>query len=219
MPQLFPRWTNKIPLFIVLGAPVLLGGLVFTVWYWFSPSYTDVGYQPVQPVAFSHQLHAGQLGMDCRFCHNTVERAAHAAIPPTQTCMGCHAKLTMPESPRLTPVRVSYNTNEPLEWVKVHMLPQYAYFDHSIHLAASVGCATCHGRIDQMRVVSQAQSLSMLWCLDCHRNPAPNLRPRDQITNMAWDAKTANYDPAKDTTRTRPLSELNPPKHCSGCHR
>ena len=130
-----------------------------------------------------------------------------------------YAKLTMPESPRLTPVRVSYNTNEPLEWVKVHMLPQYAYFDHSIHLAASVGCATCHGRIDQMRVVSQAQSLSMLWCLDCHRNPAPNLRPRDQITNMAWDAKTANYDPAKDTTRTRPLSELNPPKHCSGCHR
>ena len=219
MPQLFPRWTNKIPLMLGLGAPVVLGGVVFTVWYWFSPQYTDVGYMPTQPVAFSHQLHAGQLGMDCRFCHNTVERAGHAAIPPTQTCMGCHGKLIAAESPLLAKVRTAYNANKPIEWTKVHMLPHYAYFDHSIHLAAGVGCTSCHGRIDQMPVVHQKEPLSMGWCLTCHRNFKPHLRPKDQITNMAYDAKAAGYDADKDPARTRPASSLNPPKHCSGCHR
>jgi hypothetical protein len=216
VPQLFPRWTNKIPLILGLGAPIVLGGVTFAVWYWFSPKYTDVGYQPEQPVPFSHLLHAGQLGLDCRYCHNTVERAPHAAIPPTQTCMGCHNKLVLPESPRLAKVRVSYNTGKPIEWTRVHMLPQYSYFDHSVHLSAGVGCASCHGRIDQMRTVYQQEPLSMSWCLTCHRNPTPHLRPREEVTNMAYDVKAAGYDPAKDPTRTR---ALNPPQHCSGCHR
>ncbi|MCB9507089.1 MAG: cytochrome C [Myxococcales bacterium] len=213
--QIFPRWTNHVPTALALALPVAGLSLIFGVWYWFSPKFTDVGYAPEQPVPFSHALHAGQLGMDCRYCHNTVERAAHAAVPPSQTCMNCHATVRT-DSAVLAPVRESAATDSAIPWVRVHMLPDYAYFDHSPHLAAGVGCATCHGRIDEMTIVQQAQPLSMSWCLDCHRNPTPNLRPRDQITNMGWDATTAQYDPHADPTRTR---ELAPPQNCSGCHR
>lgn len=215
MAQLFPRWTNNIPNMVAGGVPVLGIAVVAAVWYWFSPEYTDVGYQPEQPVPFSHALHAGQMGLDCRYCHNTVEHAARAAIPPTETCMNCH-RIVKKDSPKLELVRKSATTGEPIPWVRVHLLPDYAYFDHSVHLAAGVGCTSCHGRVDQMEVVTQEEPLSMAWCLDCHRNPAPNLRPRDQITNMAYVASAAGYNPAHDTSRTRPVT---PPEHCSGCHR
>jgi len=194
-------------------APVIGAVLIGTVWYFGSPEFTDVGYQPEQPVPFSHKLHAGELGLDCRYCHNTVEVASAAAIPPTSTCMNCHSKVKV-ESEKLALVRDSAQTGKPIEWVRVHMLPDYAFFDHSIHIAAGLGCATCHGRIDQMDVVSQVKPLSMAWCLECHRDPGPNLRPRTEITNMAFDV--TQYDPASDKTRTRKLS---PPNHCSGCHR
>jgi hypothetical protein len=212
----FPRWTNRIPLYLGAAIPVVAGGVTFGVWYWFSPKFTDVGYQPRQPVEYSHFLHAGTLGMDCRFCHNTAELAAHAAIPPSQTCMTCHEKLVLPESPKLFAVRQSAKTGEPIPWVRVHMLPDYAYFDHSVHLAAGVGCVTCHGRVDRMKVVYQEEPLSMSWCLTCHRNPGSNLRPRSEITNMKWDAKTAGYRPEADPSRKR---AVNPPTYCSGCHR
>jgi hypothetical protein len=212
---LFPRWTNQIPNMAAAGIPVLGTAVVFAVWYWFSPEYTDVGYQPQQPVPFSHKLHAGEMGIDCRYCHNTVEYAARAAVPATETCMNCH-RIVKKDSPKLELVRKSAETGAPIPWVRVHLLPDYAYFDHSVHLAAGVGCTSCHGRIDQMEVVTQQKPLSMSWCLECHRDPAPNLRPRDQITNMAYVASVAGYDPAHDVTRTRPLS---PPEHCSGCHR
>ncbi|MCA9666286.1 MAG: cytochrome c3 family protein [Myxococcales bacterium] len=216
MAVIFPRWTNRIPFYLGAGGPVVLGGLIFAIWYWFSPQYTDVGYQPRQPIPFSHKLHAGNLGLDCRYCHNTVERAAHAAIPPTSTCMGCHEKLVKPNSIPLAPLRAAHAAGKPVKWVKVHMLPDYAYFNHSVHLAAGVGCTSCHGRIDQMPIVTQKQPLSMSWCLECHRNPKPHLRPLDQITNMAWDSKKAGYDPDKDPMRKR---KVNPPTYCSGCHR
>ena len=222
MPAIFPRWTNAIPVVLGLVAPILGAGAIFTVWYWFSPLYTDVGYQPVQPVPYSHKLHAGEMGIDCRYCHNTVEYAAVAAIPPTQTCMNCHDGLVVTTNPggpyegRIANLKKSWETGEAIEWVRVHMLPDYAYFNHSPHVAAGVGCATCHGRIDQMVVVSQEQPLSMGWCLDCHRNPEPNLRPLDQVTNMNWDADVENYDPGNDPARKR---KVNPPTHCSGCHR
>lgn len=217
MPAIFPRWTNKIPLAIGLLGPLALAGVVGGIWYYFSPKFTDVGYRPRQPVPFSHKLHAGDMGMDCRYCHNTVEVAAVAAIPPTQTCMNCHSQVKT-ESPRLKLVRDSYTTGETIPWVRVHQLPDYAFFDHRPHLAAGVGCSSCHGRIDQMTIVEMDQPLSMGWCLDCHRNPEPSLRPRDQITNMAWDIETDGkaYDAAKDPTRTR---QVQPPEHCSGCHR
>ncbi len=217
MPAIFPRWTNKIPLAIGVLGPLALAGAVGGVWYYFSPKFTDVGYRPQQPVAFSHKLHAGDMGMDCRYCHNTVERAAVAAVPPAQTCMNCHS-LVKKDSPRLKLVRDSYNTGETIPWVRVHQTPDFAFFDHRPHLAAGVGCASCHGRIDKMTIVEMDQPLSMGWCLDCHRNPEPHLRPRDQITNMAWDIEVDGkaYDANKDPTRTR---EVTPPEHCSGCHR
>lgn len=197
----------------MVAAPVIGAVLIGSIWYFGSPEFTDVGYQPVQPVPFSHKLHAGELGLDCRYCHNTVEVAASAAVPPTSTCMNCHSAVKV-NSEKLALVRESSSSGKPIEWVRVHMLPDYAYFDHSIHIAAGVGCATCHGRIDQMDVVYQAEPLSMSWCLECHRDPGPNLRPRTEITNMAFDV--TSYDPASDKTRTR---ELSPPNHCSGCHR
>ena len=214
MTPIFPKWTNKIPLLIAAGMPILLIGVVGFVWYFFSPQWTDVGYTPKQPVPFSHQLHAGQLGMDCRYCHSTIERSAHAAVPPTQTCMGCHS-IIQAKSPRLALVRESYATGKPIEWVQVHKLPEYAHFNHSAHLTAGVGCVSCHGRVDQMKVVGQQKPLSMSWCLDCHRNPTPSLVPKNQITNLAFDPVAVGYDPHKDPARLR---AVNPPQHCSGCH-
>ena len=217
MPAIFPRWTNKILLVLGLLGPLALAGVVGGIWYYFSPEFTDVGYRPRQPVPFSHKLHAGDMGMDCRYCHNTVEEAAVAAVPPAQTCMNCHSQVKT-DSPRLKLVRDSYTTGETIPWVRVHQLPDFAFFDHRPHLAAGVGCSSCHGRIDQMTIVEMDQPLSMGWCLECHRDPEPNLRPLDQVTNMAWDIETDGkaYDATKDPHRTR---QVQPPEHCSGCHR
>ncbi len=197
---------------LALGSAFAIGAM----WYWFSPKYTDVGYQPAQPVEFSHKLHAGDLGMDCRYCHNTVERGRFAAVPPTQTCMNCH-KIVRADSPKLAAVRESAATGKPIEWTRVHMLPDYAYFDHSSHLAAGVGCQSCHGRIDQMAVVKQEQPLSMSWCLDCHRNPTPALRPLDQVTAMGYDPAASGYQPDADPARGHKV--MPPVNSCSGCHR
>jgi hypothetical protein len=213
---LFPAWTNNIPAAALTGL-VLLGGLVtFVVWYYFSPKHTDVGYQPVQPVPYSHKLHAGEMGMDCRYCHTGVEKSAHATVPPTQTCMNCH-NVVRKDSPKLAPVRDSWATNMPVEWKKVHKIPDYAYFDHSRHVNRGVGCVECHGRIDQMEVVRQVQPLSMSWCLDCHRNPAPHLRPKDvSVTQMDWKAPE---DPQAFGEKLVQEYNIQPPQDCSGCHR
>ena len=216
MPAIFPRWTNKIPLVAAIAGPIIASAAIFGVWYWFSPEFTDAGYRPEQPVPFSHKLHAGEIGLDCRYCHNTVERSPHAAVPPTQTCMNCHSQVAT-DAPELEPIRNSYETGESMQWVRVHQIPDYAFFDHRPHLAAGVGCASCHGRIDQMTVVEMSKPLSMGWCLECHRDPDSHLRPLDQITNMTWDSTLSDYDWKSDATRER--KELNPPEHCSGCHR
>ena len=218
MAVIFSPSTNRIPALIAVIAGI--GGLAAAggITYYFSPKFTDVGYQPEQPVEFSHKLHAGDLGLDCRYCHNTVEEAAHAAVPPTATCMNCH-KYVKADSEKLALVRESYAEDKPIPWVRVHMLPDYAYFNHSIHVAAGVGCASCHGRIDQMEVVQQVEPLSMSWCLDCHRNPEPNLRPkgRDLATKMDYVPGHEPWcDPAADPDRG---CEVIPPEHCSGCHR
>lgn len=214
MAVIFPRWTNYIPLILGAGAPLVLGGIIFAFSYWASPWFTDVGYSPHQPVAFSHKLHAGDLGLDCRYCHNTVEVSAKAAIPPTQTCMNCHTKVAA-TSPKLAKVRASWEEDKPIEWVRVHMLPDYAFFDHSVHIAAGVGCASCHGRIDQMPEVSQAKPLSMGWCLECYRDPGKHIRPADvKVTQMDWEPSEAH-----NKTTARSGREVAPPEHCSGCHR
>jgi len=213
--QIFSQSTDKLLKAGGLLVPLVLVGVISAIGYWWSPSYTDAGYQPEQPVPFSHKLHAGDLGLDCRYCHSTVEQGAAAAIPPTQTCMNCHGFVAT-DSKALEPIRTSWEKGTPVEWTRVHMLPDYAYFDHSVHLAAGVGCSSCHGRVDQMDIVAIDQPISMGWCLDCHRDPEPNLRAFDQITYMAWDPATSDYDPNADPQRTR---KVNPPEHCWECHR
>ncbi len=218
MAVIFPRWTNKLPMILGVVGPVVGAVVVAGIWYYFSPSYTDVGYKPTQPIAFSHKLHAGEMGIDCRYCHNTVEQGARAAVPPTSTCLNCHAYVKT-ESEEIKKLWASADADEPIEWVRVHLLPDYAYFDHSVHLAAGIGCASCHGRIDRMDVVQQEEPLSMGWCLDCHRDPSSHLRPRSEVANMDYDPVAAGYDPHSDPERARRDYKLDPPEHCSGCHR
>jgi hypothetical protein len=213
--QIFPQSANKLPLMLGLAGAVLPALAVAFVWYYFSPRFTDVGYQPVQPVPYSHKLHAGEMQIDCRYCHASVETSAIANVPPTQACMNCHL-LVARQAASLAPVRDSAKDGVPLRWVRVHKIGEYAYFDHHVHVTAGVGCVSCHGRVDEMEVVRQVEPLSMSWCLDCHRNPEPHLRPLAEITNMAWK-------PARDPeTRKRQLEGLRPakpPVDCSGCHR
>ena len=214
MSQIFPKKANVMPLLSLAGA--LLGGVVviFLIWYYFSPEYTDVGFAPEQPVPYSHQLHVGQLGMDCRYCHTNVEVSAEANLPATETCMNCHGQIQS-QSINLLPVRESWATGDPVEWVKVHHLPDYARFSHAVHVNNGVGCETCHGRIDKMEVVELVEPLSMGWCLECHRQPELFLRPDDQVTTMG-------YEPEEGFVQ-RNLERIQhegivPPTDCSACH-
>lgn len=215
-PFCFPPWTNRIRLL----PPVLLVGAGLYVLAVFafgaSPETTDVGYCPPQPVAYSHAVHAGRLGMDCRYCHWTVEEAAHAAIPPTQTCMNCHAKIRT-ESPKLAIIRDSFKSGRPVEWIRVHDLPDYVYFDHSAHVRRGIGCVSCHGRVDQMETVAQVKPLSMGWCLDCHRNPERHLRRVEDVTRMDLELP---LDKQLEIGRQL-LKEysIHPSTDCSTCHR
>lgn len=195
-------------------ALVLAGGAGLFA-YVSHPRTLDTGYSPVQPVPYSHKLHAGNLGMDCYYCHSTVYRAAFAAVPATETCMNCHVRVK-PQSPVLQKVRDSYASGEPIPWVKIHNLPSYVYFNHSAHVTAGVSCVSCHGRIDQMVEVKQVQPLNMGWCLECHRNPAPNIRPVEYVTKLDW---TPDRDPAQIGREIVAAKHINPPVNCSGCHR
>ncbi len=214
---IFPRWANKTKHIVgvaLAGAPVYLTAFV---WYGFSPKTTDVGYMPTQPVPYSHALHAGELGIDCRYCHNTVDKTGYAAIPPTATCMNCH-KMIHTKSPNLILVRESAATERSIEWLKVNDLPDYVYFNHSAHVTRGVGCVSCHGRIDEMPVVYQKEPLSMGWCLDCHRAPEKHLRPPEKATQMDWKPDN-NEDPVAFGTRFRAEHNINPSTDCSTCHR
>jgi hypothetical protein len=213
---LFPRWSNLLLPTIVLSGAIIPLYAVFFVAYGFSPKTLEVGYQPTQPVPFSHALHAGELGMDCRYCHTSVEKAAHASVPPTQTCMNCHTQVK-PQSPKLAKVKESYETGLPVEWTRIHKLPDFAYFDHSAHVNRGIGCVSCHGRIDRMEVVYQSSPLSMGWCLECHRDPEINLRPTDKVTNLAWD-QAAEMSP-EERKALADKFHINPSEDCSTCHR
>lgn len=201
-----------------VGGAVVTAAAAGGMWYFFSPEYTDVGYAPAQPVPYSHALHAGQMDIDCRYCHASVEQSAAAVIPPTQTCMNCH-QLVLRDSPNLKPVVDSSTDRTHMRWVRVHDLPEYAYFDHSSHVTQGVGCATCHGRVDQMEVVYQVQPLSMAWCLDCHRNPGPHLRPLHEVTNMNWVPPADPQELEAFIESAMAERNINPPVDCSGCHR
>lgn len=199
---------------VFIKIPLVLGIVLF-FWYYGSPEFTDVGYRPDQPVDYSHKLHVGDLGLDCRYCHITVEDSQEAIIPPTQICMNCHSVVDA-DSEKLAVVRNSWEENVPIEWVRVHMLPDYSYFNHSAHVNSGVGCESCHGRIDQMEIVEQVEPLSMSWCLDCHRSPESHIRPLDQVTAMGWEPNDKTHALAKKLIKDR---EIDPPLDCSGCHR
>lgn len=189
--------------------------VIFFFWYYGSPKYTDVGYRPKQPVSYSHKLHAGDLGMDCRYCHTGVEISPVAGVPPTQTCMNCHT-LVGTDNTKLLPVRESWASGKPIEWIKVHKLPDYAYFNHSAHLRSGVGCETCHGNVANMVVVELKEPLSMGWCLDCHREPESHLRPQSELITMDYVYPENQLEYAAKLIDEK---QISPPIDCSGCHR
>lgn len=214
MAQIFRESANRVPALLAV-AVVVLGALSTGAGYWLLwPDTRVVGYQPTQPVAFSHALHAGELKMDCRYCHYQVERSPVAAVPATSICMNCHS-LVGRDLASLAPVRDSASSGEPLRWVRVHNLPDFARFDHSLHLAAGIGCSSCHGDVRSMEVVRHAEPLNMGWCLDCHRDPAPHRRPASELTDTTW---TPPADQAEIAARLGEENPVAPPTVCSGCH-
>ena len=217
--QIFHRSTNTISRVSLFGAVFFIG---ISLWLFYdleaSPYTTQQEVAREQPVQFSHAHHVGAIGIDCRYCHTSVERAAIAGIPPTKTCMNCHAQIWA-QSPYLAPVRESYRTNRSIEWTRVHDLPDFVYFNHSIHVNKGIGCETCHGRIDKMPLVRQAARLQMGWCLECHRAPERFIRPKEDVFVMG-------YEPAKDQAvlgpelvRTYNLRSRAVLESCSTCHR
>jgi hypothetical protein len=188
MAQVFKPSANTYARLSIFGAIFAIGGLLFASAAFMRSDYmTRARSAREQPVPFSHKHHVAELGIDCRYCHASVERTAYAGIPPTQTCMNCHAQIWK-DSPTLAPVRASLETGKSIEWTKVHDLPDFVYFNHSIHVAKGIGCASCHGRVDHMNLTWQENSLHMEWCLQCHRNPEQFVRPRSEVFNMEWTA-------------------------------
>jgi len=218
MSNIFPKWSNALPVKIVVFLGVALVVVVSGVTYYATPKYTRVGYEPVQPVAYDHSFHVGQLGLDCRYCHSEVDESPHANVPSSATCMNCHS-IIKTDSPLLETVRVSHDSGEPIPWTRVHKSPDYVYFDHSVHVNRGVSCVECHGRVDEMEVVRQAEPHSMAWCLECHRHPEEKLRPLDQVYNLDWKhpgGEEARVEQGRDLVEAW---NVNPPQSCSGCHR
>ena len=229
MPQLFHRSTNTLArLSILLGILIAGGGVTFLLGVNRTSFITQAYEAREQPVQFSHKHHVGDDGIDCRYCHTTVETAASAGIPATKTCMNCHSQL-FANSPYLEIVRESWRSGQPIKWVRVHDLPDFVYFNHSIHVNKGVGCSTCHGRVDQMPLMWNVASLNMEWCLECHRNPENFIRPKDKITEMEWPPKGTDskefpngWNQAVEGPRLVKEYKIQPKDvmtSCSTCHR
>lgn len=218
MSQLFPPSINIASRVVIVGMILIVAGLAGFVYLLVnSPYMSEVSVAKQQPVPFSHRQHVGELGLDCRYCHSSVTRSDFAGIPSTETCMGCHRDVA-PEVPSLELVRASYENDQPVEWIRVHDLPDFVYFNHGIHVNKGIGCETCHGRVDQMPVVGKVQTLYMAWCLECHRQPEHFVRPRHEVFTMGWD-------PLNDqvTSGQQLIAEYGIEKaqltDCSICHR
>ncbi|KAB2964883.1 MAG: cytochrome c3 family protein [Thermoanaerobaculia bacterium] len=216
MAQLFPRSANALARGSVVLLLFLLAGVGAAVFSLARSGYvTRQGLVLEQPVPFSHDHHVGQIGIDCRYCHTAVETTAAAGIPPTATCMNCHNQLWT-NAAMLEPVRASFRDGKPLEWNRVHDLPEFTYFNHSIHVAKGVACVTCHGQVDRMPLMYQFATLQMQWCLDCHKDPVPNIRPREEVTNVAW-TPPAGFE--QEQLRLASLYNVQSKTSCSTCHR
>ena len=217
MANVFPKWTNRVPVQVIIALFMIGGAVSYGYYYYMTPEYARVGYQPTQPVAFDHSLHADQLGMDCRYCHTYVDRSEHSNVPDTSTCMNCHNQIKT-QSPALAPVRESYESGEPIEWVRIHKTPDYVYFNHSVHVNRGISCVECHGQIHKMEKVYHAKSFSMGFCLECHRNPEESIRPVDKVYDLDWKAESPE---AQKNMGEKFVHDWNvmPPESCSGCHR
>jgi hypothetical protein len=219
MSQIFSRSANALArtsLALGLGLVVFLGWLAFTL---MSSSWVTKQNEFVeQPVQFSHAHHVGGVGLDCRYCHTSVEKSSFAGIPPTKTCMNCHSQVWL-NAPILEPVRASFRNNTNLTWIRVNDLPDFVYFNHQIHIRQGVGCATCHGRVDKMPLMYQAQPLLMGWCLECHRAPEKFLRPREEVFNMAYEPKEDQLELGLRLKKEYRISGADHMTSCSVCHR
>jgi hypothetical protein len=213
---LFPKWTNTAArLSIVAIGGLLVGTIGFLMLYVRTPLFTNQGNAREQPVEFDHRHHVGDDGIDCRYCHSTVERSPSAGFPSTALCLNCHAQVWN-RSPLLDPVRAAYFNDRPIPWNRVHRVPDFVYFNHSIHVAKGVGCVTCHGRIDTMARVEQYAPLTMGWCLECHRQPARFLRPREQMTSMTWQPDQDQLALGKELVDRYGVQTRT---SCTTCHR
>jgi len=216
MSQIFHRSANTIARASIFGAVFVLTGLLFLIAQIHrSPWNTDAGVAREQPIQFSHERHVGGNGIDCRYCHSSVEDSKFAGIPPVKTCMNCHSEV-FSGSPYLAPVRDAFESGRTIEWTRVHDLPDFVHFDHSIHVKKGVGCTTCHGAVDRMPVMWQDKSLQMEWCLDCHRNPERYVRPKAEVFNAAWEPPRDQLEQGRALVREY---GLKPRTSCSTCHR
>jgi ferredoxin len=221
MAQIFRKSSNSFARVSLVGAGIFFfgfWGVVYAVYR--SPYTTNVNVPLAQPAPFSHQHHVAGLGLDCRYCHTTVEKSAFAGMPPTEICMTCHSQVWK-DAPVLAPVRESLATGLPIEWNRVNQLPDFVFFNHSIHVQKGVGCSTCHGAVDQMPITWKAHSLYMRWCLDCHEAPQKFLRPRDQIFNVEWQAPPDQLERGRELIAAYHIStnRLQQLRDCSMCHR
>ena len=218
MPQIFHPSTNTISRLTIFGGAIILVGVVTALAAINRSSYvTEVGVARSQPVQFSHKHHVSDDGIDCRYCHTSVEQSSFAGIPSTKICMNCHTQIWA-ESPILEPVRESFRTGKSIEWTRVHNLPGFVYFDHSIHVHKGVGCATCHGRVDQMPLMWRENTLYMEWCLECHRNPEKFVRPREQVFNMDWEPPSRQRELGLQLVKDYDI-HVEQLTNCSICHR
>lgn len=216
MPQIFHRSTNTLSRLSIFGAAFVIAAIVWLLLALNRSSYvTGVEVSRQQPVPFSHKHHVTGIGLDCRYCHTSVEESAFAGIPPTETCMTCHSQVWS-DAPILEPVRTSYRKNLPLQWNRVHDLPDFAFFNHSIHLHKGIGCSSCHGQVDQMPLVWKENTLNMEWCLDCHRAPENHVRPREEVFNVAYQQPENQAELAKKLIAEYGINRLT---NCSICHR
>ncbi|MCP3962782.1 MAG: cytochrome c3 family protein [bacterium] len=219
MAQIFHPASNPYSRLSILAAALLAGGGVgLMMAFERSPYRTNEGVVYEQPIPFSHDHHTAALGIDCRYCHNTVERAASANIPATEVCMNCHIEIWK-DSPMLEPVRASFRDDEPIEWFRVHDLPDFVYFDHSIHVAKGVGCETCHGDVTEMPLIARGASLQMSWCLDCHRNPERYVRPPEEVFNFDWERPDDDPEYGAKLVAAAGIEDEQRLTSCSTCHR
>jgi hypothetical protein len=216
MPAPFPRWSNAVLRQGIVAASVLLLAAVGAPMLWVRTPWASGQYRLLeQPVEFDHRHHVVDDGIDCRYCHDLVERSAYAGVPPAERCMNCHGQIWN-ESAVLAPVRASFFDDRPIAWQRVHRLPDFVFFDHSAHVGHGVGCEECHGRVDTMARVYQVAPLTMGWCLDCHRDPAPHLRPRELVTVMGWSPDRPRAELGRELMRQYDVRSLT---SCTTCHR